>query len=109
MHPGISLAHSSELFMGFEYQRGKDHVYRLIAGEHLLVALRRDVVSPLFAFTDSGAVLWARLSNWVSQDLLVDELTQRFEVESDVARVDVVQFLDQLRSVGALLTREASE
>jgi hypothetical protein len=95
--------------MAFEYQRGNDHVYRLIAGEHLLVALRREVVSPLFALTDTGAALWTRLADWSTEEALVDELTQRFEVEPDVARVDVVQFLEQLRSVGALLTREAGE
>src|SRR5688572_24273410 len=92
--------------MTMEYRRGPDHVYRFIAGEHLLISLRREVGSPLFSFSDTGAVIWESLADWMSTDSLVQELLDRFDVGREVAAADVDHFLEQLRSISALQTRE---
>ena len=94
------------MVMTVEYRRGPDHVYRYIAGEHLLIALRRDARSPLFTFTDTGAAIWEALDSWKSPGGLVRELLNRFEVAPEAAAADVEQFLEQLRSISALQTRE---
>ena len=44
--------------METQYRRDTKHVYREIAGEHLLIALHRDAVAPMFAFTPTAASLW---------------------------------------------------
>jgi hypothetical protein len=91
-----------------EYRRGNDHVYRLIAGEHLLIALRRDTVSPVFSFSDTAAEIWAAMADWATIPALISHIVERFEVDAEVAATDVSFFLEQLRSVGALQTRETS-
>lgn len=91
-----------------EFQRADTHVYRLIAGEHLLVALHSKSPEPLFALTPTGAVLWERLATWTSVEGLAQALTERFDVDPDTATADVAEFLSQLEEVGALSTRGES-
>lgn len=92
--------------MGTEYRRDDRHVYREIAGEHLLIALHREAVAPMFAFTPTAAALWSQLDDWTTPARLADHLLTRFEVERDQAERDVGEFLEQLLSIGALRTRE---
>lgn len=92
--------------MTTQYLRSDDHVYRQIAGEDMLVALRRSAVSPLFELTASAVLLWQRLSAWCTADELTDALLAAFEVDRETAAADVEQFVEQLRSVGALQIRE---
>ena len=91
-----------------EFQRADTHVYRLIAGEHLLVALHSKSPEPLFALTPTGAVLWERLATWTSVEGLAQALTERFDVDPDTATADVAEFLSQLEEVGAVSTRGES-
>jgi hypothetical protein len=93
--------------MPTEYRQGDGHVYRLIAGEHLLVALGRDVGSPLFALTPTGAVVWTALEEWSTMDRLVERIVTHFETTADVARADIDEFLAQLRTIDAVRSRES--
>jgi|SRR5687767_10843107 len=98
----------SPIGMTREFQRADTHVYRLIAGEHLLVALHSNSPEPLFALTPTGAVLWERLASWTTVDDLARALTERFEVDAQTAASDAAEFLEQLQEVGALTTRGES-
>ena len=92
--------------MTTQYLRSDDHVYRQIAGEDMLVALRRSAVSPLFEMSPSAVVLWKHLSSWSTLDELVETILSTFDVDRETAATDVAQFIEQLRSVGALQFRE---
>jgi hypothetical protein len=92
--------------MATEYRRDDKHVYREIAGEHLLIALHRDAVAPMFAFTPTAASLWSVLGDWMPLDRLVGHLLEHFEVDRSDAERDVAEFLEQLLSIGALQSRE---
>lgn len=83
-------------------RRGDRHVYRHIAGEHLLVSIHRATVAPLFALTPTGATLWEALENWTTADALAAVLTSRYEVGVEQARRDVGEFLEQLTTISAL-------
>jgi len=95
--------------MSVQYRRGDNHVYRVIAGEHLLVALHGDSPEPLFALTATAAVLWEALATWTPASSLVGALVESFEVDPGRAEADVADFLEQLQSVGALRDREGGE
>ena len=95
--------------MARQFHRGESHVYRLIAGEHLLVALHGDSPEPLFALTPTAALIWERLASWTESADLVAVLIEGFEVDEARAREDVDEFLAQLESVGALKIRGAEE
>lgn len=96
----------SSVRMAREFLRGDRFVYRLVAGEHLLVALRGDRVAPLFVLTPTAARLWEQLATWQSADALIHLLTTHYEVDSTRASTDVRDFLEQLTSLGALESRE---
>jgi len=93
--------------VGMEYRRGKRHVYRDVAGEHLLIALHRDTVAPMFAFTPTAAFLWSRLDVWTTELRLAEQIIERFDVPLDQASRDVASFLEQLSGIGAVETRES--
>lgn len=92
--------------MATEYRRDERHVYRQIAGEHLLISMHRDAVAPMFAFTPTAAELWGQMAEWTTPERLAEHLTARFEVDRDQAAHDVQDFLGQLESIGALQSRE---
>jgi hypothetical protein len=89
-----------------EVKRGERHVYRYVAGEHLLVALQRTRSVPLFSLTESGAELWKQLGDWTTAAALAEHLVGQFDVDLDAAATDVEGFLNQLESIGALEMRE---
>jgi hypothetical protein len=88
------------------YRRGDEHIYREIAGEHLLIALRRREASPLYALTPVAVDLWRRLEGWVTADALADYLEQRYQVTREVALADVEEFLGQLEQIRAVESTE---
>jgi hypothetical protein len=88
--------------MAQRIRRGDRHVYRHIAGEHLLVSIHRATVAPLFALTPTGAALWEALEDWTTAEALADFLTARYAVEVTQARQDVADFLEQLTTISAL-------
>ena len=92
-----------------QFRRDDRHVYRHIAGEHLLIALHRDAVAPMFAFTPTAGALWTQLDEWVTQSMLVDHLVTHFDVDRESAERDVGEFLEQLQAINALENREVDE
>jgi len=84
------------------HRRGDRHVYRNIAGEHLLIATRGDSEAPMFALTPSGALLWKHLADWTTQEQLVELVLEQYEVTAERATADVEEFLEQLRQLRAL-------
>lgn len=94
--------------MSTEYRRGDRHVYRNVAGEHLLIALHRDTVAPMFALTPTAAALWESLDTWTTQERLVHALRTRYDVSAEEAERDVEDYLRQLAEIGAVESREAA-
>ena len=94
-------------FMPTEYQRAEHFVHREIAGEHLLVALRREAAAPIFAMTPTAASLWDRLGTWATLDDLTAHVLAEFDVPPARADQDVRDFLDQLQTANALVTRQS--
>lgn len=95
--------------MTTQYQRGERHVYRHVAGEHLLIALHGDSLEPLFALTPTAALLWKRLEVWCTTDELADALVSEYQVTREQATTDVGEFLAQLEEVQAVQRREHRE
>ncbi|MDQ3696606.1 MAG: PqqD family protein [Gemmatimonadota bacterium] len=73
-----------------------------------MIALHRDSVAPLFAFTPTAATLWGDLESWATSDSLVERLCERYVVPREQVANDVAGFLDQLDTIGAVQRRESS-
>ena len=103
----VTIHHASlRTFMPTEFQRAEHFVHREIAGEHLLVALRRDAVAPIFAMTPTAASLWDRLRTWATLEELTAHVLGEFDVPAERAERDVRDFLEQLQTANALVTRQ---
>ena len=94
------------MLMSLRYERTDGFVYRQVAGEHLLVALKRDRTAPMFMLTPTAGVLWNALASSTSLDALVARVVEEFDVDPEVATRDVEEFLGQLRELGAVTVRE---
>jgi uncharacterized protein (DUF2461 family) len=90
----------------YEYLRSDRHVYRCVAGEHLLIALHRESDEPMFALTVSAAEIWSGMESWTTIADLVQRITDRFAITPERAEADVREFLEQLASIGAVHQRE---
>ena len=93
------------MHMSTLFERTDGFVYRQVAGEHLLVALKRDRTAPMFMLTPTAGFVWDQLTSWTTVDRLVERVVAEFDVDDETARRDVADFLDQLRSLGAVATR----
>jgi hypothetical protein len=89
-----------------QYQRREGFIHRHVAGEHLLIATRRERTAPMFMLTETAAVLWDALEEWRSPESLTEYVVERFDVEPATAAADVATFLEQLQSLGSLDVRE---
>ncbi len=102
----LQAASDVRAVMATEYQRGERHVYRHVAGEHLLIALHGDSPEPLFALTPTAALLWKHLEDWCTTDELTETLVREYQVTREQAATDVGEFLAQLEEVEAVKRRE---
>jgi hypothetical protein len=77
-------------------------VYRMIAGEHLLVDMHAKSDVPFYALTSTGAELWKMLVEWRDEEELAGFLQQRYGIAGEQAAADVRDFVEQLESIGAI-------
>jgi hypothetical protein len=88
------------------YRRGTDVVTRTIAGETLLVPVRRGLadMDRLFTLNETGTEIWARLDGRTTINELADALVARHDVDLAQARIDARELLVALH--GAALVEE---
>ncbi len=86
------------------YAKNQDFVPRKIAGEHILVPLRRTPGQPdsLFVLNGTGGFIWDQLSETTPVAVVRDRLIEQFEVTSAQAEQDMLELLNQLASIGAI-------
>ena len=104
----VSLSPRTVELAPMEIHRAEHFIHRQIAGEHLLIALRREASAPIFAMTPTGAAIWERLAEWATVDALTEYVVSEFDVDHATAEHDVREFLEQLQAANALLAREGN-
>ena len=86
-----------------------DVVARQVAGEHLLVPVRRGVaeMDDLFTADPAGSFIWSCLDGRRDLAAVARLVVDEFEVEPPKALADVLAFAAELSAAG--LVREASD
>lgn len=86
------------------FARAARIVGRRIAGEYVLVPLvtHGADLDAIYNLNGVGAFIWERLDGRTSGARIVSALTERFAVEADRAEADYLDFLAQLRDLGAV-------
>jgi hypothetical protein len=89
------------------YARREGVVLREVAGEHILVPIRRDVadLQAIFALNRVGLRIWELLDGVRSLDGILGELLERFDVAAEEASVDLRSFVERLSAAGLVERR----
>ena len=87
----------------------KDYIVREIAGETILIpsGLAAQKFNGLVTVNALGTFIWNSLSEDLTVDQLVEKITEAYEVDAETARADALEFLDELRQIGALEEADA--
>jgi|ERR1035438_1390167 hypothetical protein len=88
-----------------KFRRSPDIVSREVAGETVVVPICRGVgdLDSIFTFNGMGSWLWSLLGEPRSEGELTELVMRRYAVEKEAARLDVRNFLLELRKAGLLL------
>jgi hypothetical protein len=86
------------------YEKDPSIVYREIAGEAILVPIRRHLadLDSVYALDEVGSRTWELLEGGRSLENVCSELVAEYDVAWDVLAADVVEFVQQLETFGAV-------
>lgn len=85
----------------------KKFVLREIAGEYIIIPTGKTALdfNGLITVNEVGVSLWKMLQNDITFEGLVEGILDEYEVEEEVAREDIQEFLDALIE-GGILTKD---
>ena len=86
------------------YEKDPTVVYREIAGEAILVPIRRKVadMDSVYTLDSVGADIWKLIDGERTVPDILVALLGEYDVEADVLSRDLDEFVEQLESVGAI-------
>ena len=82
----------------------KEFVLREIAGDYIIIPTGATVLefNGLITVNEVGVTIWNMLQEEVTMDELVQGVLAEYDVEEDVARKDIQEFLEELVKGGIL-------
>lgn len=82
----------------------KEFVLRNIAGDYIIIPTGKTILNfnGLITVNEVGVLIWKMLQNEVTLDDLIHGVLDEYDVEENVAREDIQEFLDRLRENGIL-------
>ena len=88
----------------------KEFVLREIAGDYIIIPIGATALEfhGLITVNEVGVALWKMLQEDVTMDQLVQGILAEYDVEEDVAREDIQEFLEILVK-GGILTKEEKD
>ncbi|MEA1927458.1 MAG: PqqD family protein [Candidatus Auribacterota bacterium] len=86
------------------YKKNPDVVYRVIAGEAILVPISNDtqIAGRLFSLNEVGAFIWELIDGKRNLARILVEILEEHEVEEDTARDDLISLVTELEELGAI-------
>jgi hypothetical protein len=92
---------------GVIYARREGVVLREVAGEQILVPIKRNVadLKSIFALNRVGRCIWELLDGTRGTDAVLAGLVERFEVSPEEASADLDAFVERLMQAGLVERR----
>lgn len=86
----------------------KEFVLREIAGDYIIIPIGSTALEfhGLITVNEVGVTLWKMLQEEVTMEDLVQGVLAEYDVEEEIAREDIQEFLDTLISGGILKKEE---
>lgn len=87
----------------------KEFVLREIAGEYIVIPVGATALefNGLITVNEVGVFLWKKLQEETTMSELIEAVLAEYDVEEDVARADIEEFLDTLVNSGVLAKEDA--
>jgi hypothetical protein len=94
--------------MGFlekVYKKSESIVSRRIGDEYILVPIRRDVgdLESIYTLNETGALIWELIDGKSKVSKIKESLVEAFEVEPEEAEKDLIEHLQQLEGIKAII------
>jgi hypothetical protein len=85
-------------------KRKSDFIMQNVGGENLLVPLGAQVMNlnGLITLNDTAACVWELLAEDHTVDELATAVAECFDVTTEIARMDVQHFMDEIAKIGLL-------
>lgn len=89
----------------------KEFVLREIAGDYIIIPTGKTILefNGLITVNEVGVDLWNMLQEDVTMEDLVKGILAEYDVEEQVAREDIQEFLDTLVKGGILMLEDTDE
>ncbi|MEA1929121.1 MAG: PqqD family protein [Candidatus Auribacterota bacterium] len=86
------------------YQKNPDVVYRVIAGEAILLPISKEtqVAGRLFSLNEVGAFIWERIDGKYALRDIVKDITGEYEVSEENVRGDLINLIGKLEELKAI-------
>ena len=78
---------------------------KTIADNNIVVPVGENTVTfkAIITLNESGAFLWRQLENEKTEDELVKAMLEEYDVDEQTVKIDVAEFLDNMRSANLLV------
>jgi len=92
------------MLMGTRYVKNGDFVQREVAGECILIPVRRQLtdVNSLYVLNETGAALWRRIDGKTSMQDIMFDLLNEFDVAQAQLEKDIASLVEDLLSIHAI-------
>ena len=86
------------------YEKDPNMVSRLIDDEFILVPIRQNVadLQSIYTLDEVGARIWELIDGQRRVREIRDAIVEEYEVSTDVAEADLVEFIQQLEAMGGV-------
>jgi len=93
------------------YVREPSFVARRVAGELLLVPIRRSAseMEGMFSLNETAGFVWDLLDGTHSLEQIRDQMVEAFDVSAEEAVTDITELVLQLKEIGAVEENEADK
>ena len=92
------------------YSRNPNFVFRKVAGEALLVPIRKrlDRVNSLYVLNETAAAIWDRIDGRTMMAGILDALAHEFDVAPARLEQDAATLIDDLLSIEVIVVADPS-
>jgi hypothetical protein len=86
------------------YQRTEEFVARAIAGETVLVPIRRQIgdLESIYTLNEVATFIWERLAQPITRAEIARDIEEAFSGDPAEMRIDLEEFLRELLDLGAI-------
>ena len=90
------------------YQKNPDVVFRIIAGEAILVPLSKETqtVGRLFTLNEVGSFIWGKIDGKRTLEDISSEIQKEYDVTPKIVMEDLTELIISLKKVGAIRRKE---